>query len=127
LALFFILLSSDGKDPQSAPEINDIKSEIMKRRILHNTCILVLYLAGLSPLCAQSQTKERYAIKNVNVIPMDQERIIPGQTVIVENGVITKIGPNINPGKNVAIIDGGGKWLIPGFFDMHVHFFYEQG
>ena len=99
----------------------------MVRRFLHNTCILVLCLAAVSPVFTQSQTKEGYAIKNVNVIPMDQERIIPGQTVIVEDGVITKIGPNINPGRKVAIIDGGGKWLIPGFFDMHVHFFYEQG
>ena len=54
---------------------------------------------------------------------MDEERIIPGQTVIVEDGVITKIGSDVNPGRNANIIDGGGKWLVPGLSDMRFIFF----
>jgi imidazolonepropionase-like amidohydrolase len=30
-------------------------------------------------------------------------------------------------GNGVTEIDGTGKYLIPGLFDMHTHFFYEQG
>src|SRR4030095_12548220 len=99
----------------------------MGQSILHDTCMLLLFLVIASPMSGQSGAKGIYAIKNVNVIPMDRERIISGQTVIVDNGIITKIGANIDPGNDVVFIDGGGKWLVPGFFDMHVHFFFEQG
>ena len=77
---------------------------------------------------AKLSEKQVYAIKDVTIIPMDREGTFPGQTVIVENGIITKIGgSDISLDKNATIIDGRGKWLVPGFFDMHVHFFYEQG
>src|SRR5262245_38445345 len=99
----------------------------MEKKLSRILCVLILGLVARQAALAQGQLKQAYAIKNVNLIPMDRERIIPGQTVIVEDGIITKIGAQINPGNNVTIIDGGGKWLIPGFFDMHVHFFYEQG
>src|SRR5262245_24981916 len=99
----------------------------MDKKILHSWCLPILCLMITPTVFAQNLAKQAYAIKNVNLIPMDRERIIHGQTVIVEDGIITKIGPGLNPESNVTIIDGGRKWLIPGFFDMHVHFFYEQG
>ena len=100
----------------------------MDKTILRGYCLLFLCLVATSPAFTQSRAKVVYAIKNVNLIPMDRERIIPGQTVIVEDGIITKIsGQDTKPGNNLTIIDGRGKWLLPGFFDMHVHFFYEQG
>jgi len=49
----------------------------------------------------------------------------PDATVILEGGVIRAVGPRdstaIPAGANV--IDGRGKWLIPGLIDAHVHFF----
>ena len=77
---------------------------------------------------SQSHSKEVYAIRDVTVIPMDMERILPNQSVVVEDGIISHIGDRGNiAGSGIKIIDGKGKWLVPGFFDMHVHFFYEQG
>ncbi len=99
----------------------------MDLKLLGRSCILLLYLVITVPAVTQDATRQVYAIKNVNLIPMDGERIIPGQTVMVEDGIITKIGAHLKPGGNITIIDGSGKWLVPGFFDMHVHFFYEQG
>lgn len=78
----------------------------MNPGILRNTCILAVCLVVLRPAFSQGRARNAYVIKNVNVIPMDEERIIPGQTVIVEDGVITKIGSDVNPGSNAAIIDG---------------------
>lgn len=77
----------------------------------------------------QSSNREVYAIKNVTIIPMNKEMNLPDQTVIIENGVIKSIGSTINTPieKGTTIIDGKGKYLLPGLFDMHVHFFYEQG
>ena len=45
-----------------------------------------------------------------------------GQTVFIENGVIQSIGNASESNvENSQIIDGNGKYLIPGLWDAHVH------
>jgi hypothetical protein len=67
-------------------------------------------------------------ITNVNVIPMTKETVLKNKTVIIENGKISRIGDagKLKAPANAAIIDAKGQYLLPGFFDMHTHFFYEQ-
>ncbi len=76
----------------------------------------------LLSLCsvAQTQTPE-IAIVHVQVIPMDREIVLEDQTVIIQNGKIKAIGPNLKPGKKVMVIDGKGKYLLPGLAEMHAH------
>ena len=66
------------------------------------------------------------AFVNVNVVPMDSERIIRNQTVVVRDGQITEIGATqrIQLPKGATKIDGLGKYLMPGLVDMHVHLEY---
>ncbi len=63
------------------------------------------------------------AIVNVNVLPMDVERVLGRQTVLIENGRITRLGSveqvTVPPG--AVVIDGTSKYLLPGLADMHVH------
>lgn len=68
-----------------------------------------------------------YAITNVNIIPMNKEVILRNHSVLIENGKIKEIDAKLNIPEGAVIIDGKGKFLVPGFFDMHAHFFYEQG
>lgn len=88
-------------------------------------CLLVLFASASLRLMAQ----DSYAIKNVSVITMTKEEVLSDQTVIVEKGIIKSISPSAKAkvGRNVSVVDGTGKFLIPGLFDMHTHFFYEQG
>ena len=60
---------------------------------------------------------------------MTKEEVLPDQTVLVEKGIIKNISPSAKTkiSKGVKVIDGRGKFLIPGLFDMHTHFLYEQG
>jgi imidazolonepropionase-like amidohydrolase len=59
-------------------------------------------------------------IKNVNVIPMTSpNNVLPNATVVINNSRIEALNSAIP--KNAEIIDGKGKWLIPGLIDMHVH------
>ena len=37
------------------------------------------------------------ALVGVNVVPMDSERVLPGQTVIVEDARVVTIGPPSHP------------------------------
>lgn len=85
----------------------------------------ILLVMAMSPLHSQ----DSYVIRNVTVIPMDKDQTLQGQTVTIRNGKIESIGSKTSakPGSNTIVIDGTGKFLLPGFFDMHAHFFYEQG
>ncbi len=41
--------------------------------------------------------------------------------VLVEQGVITRIGPDLSPPDGARIIDVSGAWVVPGLIDIHVH------
>ncbi len=64
------------------------------------------------------------AFVDVTVIPMDRERIIPGQTVLVRGNRIVEMGslPSVNIPDGAAFIDGRGKFLMPGVAEMHGHY-----
>ena len=61
-------------------------------------------------------------IHSVNVIPMDEERVIPNQTVVIRNGRIASILPTTTTQfEYTLVIDGNGKYLMPGLTEMHAH------
>lgn len=61
--------------------------------------------------------------ENVELVPMDRERVVAGQTVVVRNGRIAAVGPaaKIKPPADAVRVDGRGKYLMPGFAEMHGH------
>lgn len=79
--------------------------------------------AASAPTRATTSAPLAVAFINVNVIPMDRQRVIAGQTVIVRGGRIEAVGPT--PGTRVPAgavrIDGRGKYLMPGLAEMHAH------
>ena len=82
--------------------------------------------AGLvtgSPVAAQVT-----AFVDVSVIPMDTERIVSGQTVLVRDGRIAAVGPvaDVDVPSEAVRIDGRGKYLMPGIAEMHGHVFFNQ-
>lgn len=87
---------------------------------------ITLFLLGfLAPLTLCSQTY----ISDVTVVDVLNKRLVPGQTVIVQKDIISEIKPvaDITPAANATIINGTGKFLIPGLTDGHVHFFQSGG
>lgn len=85
--------------------------------------IFVAAAASLtSPSCAQP-TRPVYAITNVTVVPMDRERLIPGQTVVVSNGRIDSVAPShrTRVPAGAIVIEGRGRYLMPGLAEMHAH------
>jgi len=63
------------------------------------------------------------AIKNVNLVPMTKSKVISRQTVLVSDGKILRIGPTqkISIPADAVVIDGAGRYLMPGLADMHTH------
>lgn len=82
------------------------------------TFSLLTHFKGYSQRQPTKQTI--FAIKNVSVITMTaSSAVIENATVVISNNLIQSINETIP--KNAKIIDGKGKWLIPGLIDMHVH------
>jgi hypothetical protein len=77
-------------------------------------------LTLISPEIAKA-SDEVIAIVHVNIVPMDEERVLRDQTVLISNGVIVAIGPRLPVPPGASVINGENRWLSPGLLDMHVH------
>ena len=66
---------------------------------------------------------QRMVIKNVNIIPINENIVLKNKSVLIENGKIIKIDAfnNLILDKSEKIIDAKNKFLLPGLADMHVH------
>ncbi len=80
-------------------------------------CFVALCIAQA---CAASASGA-VAFVHVNVIPMDRDRLLRDQTVVVQNGVISAVGRKFAVPAGTKVIDGRGKYLSPGLADMHTH------
>lgn len=60
-------------------------------------------------------------IRNVNVLSEDCTHFIKNQNVLIKDGLILQLDVNQPMNKGATIIDGRGKYLIPGLVDSHVH------
>jgi cytosine/adenosine deaminase-related metal-dependent hydrolase len=60
---------------------------------------------------------------DVNVIPMDRDRVLAGYTVVVQGDRIVDLGPapRISVPSGAVRIDGRGRYLMPGLGEMHAH------
>ncbi len=69
------------------------------------------------------------ALKNVNVINGSGSPALSNQTVIIEEGRISKIGDasSLQVPEDAEILDLSGKSLLPGFIMFHEHMFYPAG
>lgn len=109
----------------------EISRDQINQRILKalQTCLLLsLICFVIQSISGKPLRKDLVLVFiNVNVVPMDKEQILSNQIVIIKNGIIAEIGEtnNIRIPTNSKIIDGRGKYLMPGLIDSHVHLYSE--
>jgi N-acetylglucosamine-6-phosphate deacetylase len=63
--------------------------------------------------------KSRILIYNGNIIT--PERIIPNGSLLIENGKIIEVTDRLIEFQEAEILDAGGRYISPGFIDIHVH------
>ncbi len=82
-----------------------------------------LEILELHQQLSQQHQPEDFVIRNVTLIDMRSPAKREGHFVHVANGKITAIGPDseIDIPEGLRVIDGSGKFLLPGLTDMHVH------
>jgi imidazolonepropionase-like amidohydrolase len=72
-------------------------------------------------------TRSSVALVNAHVVPVASEAIENG-TVLIEDGVITAVGPDVTVPEGTRTIDAQGRWLLPGFVEAHGHLgVHEEG
>jgi len=95
-------------------ELIDLKIDPMKK---------VSFLLAMSAFIFSCTSPHHdLLITNVFIIDVATGEILPNRTVAIDGDEITAIyTKSIKPGKQTVVVDGSGKYLIPGLWDMHVH------
>lgn len=97
----------------------------MVRKLAVHSIIVVAFLifGTLKGTLKNEETVRVTVFRHVNVIPMDSNRILMDQAVVIRNGKIAEIGANnrVSNPPEATMIDGGGAYMLPGLVDMHVH------
>jgi imidazolonepropionase-like amidohydrolase len=90
--------------------------------------LLILFAAGVlwpSPALEPVRTDTPLAFTGVTVVDVERGGLEREQTVIVEAGVITQVGPGVSTSipTGARVVDGRGRYLVPGLWDMHAHLY----
>jgi hypothetical protein len=88
------------------------------------TCLAAAATLG-SGACGAQAGPPAIAITNVALIDGGSDTVRAQQTVIVRGDRIVAVGPaaETEVPRGAHRIDGRGRWLMPGLWDMHVHAF----
>jgi imidazolonepropionase-like amidohydrolase len=80
-------------------------------------------LGAMALLAVTAVAQDVTVFRNVAVVPMDAERVLEAQTVVVRGEQIESLGPaaSIEVPAGARVIDGAGKYLVPGLAEMHAH------
>ena len=78
------------------------------------TAVVAIAVASVS-----AQTR-MLAVAHVNVVDVVDGRVLADRTVMIDGATIARVSQDA-PANGARIVDGRGKFLIPGLWDMHAH------
>jgi imidazolonepropionase-like amidohydrolase len=90
------------------------------RFLAHSLFLLAALVPTAGPVLGQSMD---YAIEHVTVINPGSGEPQSDRTIIVSGHTISAVVPakTLKPTTSVKVVDGRGKFVIPGLWDMHMH------
>ncbi|MDY1003577.1 amidohydrolase [Curtobacterium sp. CFBP9011] len=65
-------------------------------------------------------TDNSFVITGAHVVPVDGAPF-DGGAVVVQDGRITAVGPDVVAPDGLPVVDAAGAWLLPGFVEAHGH------
>jgi imidazolonepropionase-like amidohydrolase len=95
----------------------------MKKFLLWAGLPVAALLASVARLPTPVAEKYDLVISHVQVVDVATGQLRPDQTVAVAGGKIVRVSPVATARYQASqTVDGTGRFLIPGLWDMHVHF-----
>ena len=88
----------------------------LKRKYLVSLAGLLFFLIGVADAYAQNTV-----IKAGHLFDSRTGKVIDDQVIIVKDGRIVQVGPNLKSAPNDTVIDLSNSWVLPGLMDCHVH------
>ena len=94
----------------------------MSRLIELKFPLLILFLLILLSFSAAAEERpSQILFKNANIFDGTSESLNEGMDVLVEGNLIEKIGKELKANKEVTVIKGGERTLMPGLIEGHGH------
>ena len=83
-------------------------------------CVLCGSILSSVSVSAQTREAQTTLIKNATVLTVSRGTL-QNTDVLIRNGKITAVGPNLSAPTGARVIDATGKFVLPGIIDAHSH------
>jgi len=92
------------------------------RKSLLAVSLTATVVFAVSAAAQEEKPKPQVLFTNVNIFDGKSDKLAEGMSVLVEGNLIKKVAKGKINADGAKVIDGGGRTLMPGLIDGHVHF-----
>jgi imidazolonepropionase-like amidohydrolase len=93
---------------------------------LRSACLVLAVAISVLPAALRSQGRA-LVIRDVTLIDGTGRPAVAGAHVLVDGDRVSRVSQTPIEAPGATVIDGRGKWLIPGLSDMHIHLARGRG
>jgi imidazolonepropionase-like amidohydrolase len=98
----------------------------MRNKLIKVTTVILICVSIIG--CRNKKISGDLIIKDINIVDVKSNQVLYNQTIVIRGNKIAEIIPyaanHDYHAKN--LIEGSGKYIIPGLWDMHVHSAYAR-
>ena len=84
-------------------------------------CMVLSMVLAVSAMAQEAKPVSKVLITNANILDSNKGTLAEGMSLLVEGNTIAKIAKSISAPEGASVIDAGGRTLMPGLIDAHVH------
>ena len=85
-----------------------------------NNILTTLLILAVFSIGSMAQDKGSVLIQNTTLMTIT-DGIIENGDILIVDGIITAIGSDLSAPSDVPVVDGTGKYVMPGIIDAHSH------
>jgi Amidohydrolase family len=99
------------------------------KRFIQIWVFLMALICAAAGSSAWATSEGAVVLRNVTIVDVERNRLVPNRDVIILGDRIEGVqaGGTARAPQRGKVIDGSGKFLIPGLWDFHVHVFSAPG
>ena len=75
----------------------------------------------------RADERKTWTLNDVVLIDGTGGPAVPETRVVIEDGVVVAVEPAARTAGGAAVVQGRGRWLLPGLWDSHMHHGFSAG